>query len=390
MSATAEIQPARLPRRDYLLLPLVSLLTIFLMFGTAEVISRWIFEEQFNDICAYNAGDVGWLFKPNCTVSMKGAEGKWVVNHYNNCGYRTEEACGPKPVGGRRVALMGYSISRGYFVSYEDSFAARSSDILARLCGGPVDFQNLGMNRGGRMDLRVDEALALRPDAIVIVIAPFDVSDSIVDQEARSPGPMRSASSAATISIGAVAREAGKWSRAVAALRHAAFTDVRNYLPLYLKMGDEADYLRPPFSQPWLHRISVVERLLGHIAANSAPAGVPVVLVFLPSRAQAALTKVTGQFSGVDPYAFGRTLGEVAGRHGVQYLDLTDALSREQNPAGHFFPVDTHPNEAGHALIAAAVVNHLITYTDSFVTCQTTSPNMARELPNDEYRHLPR
>jgi hypothetical protein len=53
-------------------------------------------------------------------------------------------------------------------------------------------------------------------------------------------------------------------------------------------------------------------------------------------------------------------LREELGKSGINYLNLTSVF-RERAVAGEklFFEVDGHPNAAGYALIADAVVNHL-------------------------------
>lgn len=375
----------RLQARDYLLLVLVSLLTILLMFIVAELLARRAFEEQIVDTCEYNAGAVGWLFTPNCTSVLKAAEGNWVINVTNSCGYRTKEPCGPKPADGRRVIVMGTSVARGYFVSYETSFAGRSSSILSKQCGRPVDFQNLAMARGydasgplwDRLSLRVDEALSLRPDLIAIVLTAFDLA-KYTEPSTKLPEGIPDGTLAWISRVGvsvnaglrALVNNAAHWSRTANMLRHYAFADTTIYLPLYLKHGDEADFLRPPLSSVWRYRASVVDTVLLNVTTKTNPANVPVVLIYVPDRAQAALAKIAGQFAGIDPYAFGQILREVTKRHDVQYLDATSAMSRTEDPAGLYFPVDGHPNDDGHAVLAKALVDHLRARTVPFISCR--------------------
>src|SRR5271170_4719154 len=44
-------EPASLPKRDYVLLPLLSLLTILGMFGMSEILSRLIWPARYSDAC---------------------------------------------------------------------------------------------------------------------------------------------------------------------------------------------------------------------------------------------------------------------------------------------------------------------------------------------------
>src|SRR5579863_10473039 len=91
--------PTRLPRRDYILLPLLSFLTIVLMFAVSEIFTRlfWLQHKSFN--CVIEDPVEGDRFKPNCTERSKLAEGPWVTYSYNDCGYRSITSCGPKPAG---------------------------------------------------------------------------------------------------------------------------------------------------------------------------------------------------------------------------------------------------------------------------------------------------
>jgi hypothetical protein len=63
-------------------------------------------------------------FKPNCTSQVKLAESGWITNHYNECGYRSDDPCGLKGTETLRVAIIGASISWGYYVPFKDSFGA--------------------------------------------------------------------------------------------------------------------------------------------------------------------------------------------------------------------------------------------------------------------------
>ena len=78
-------------------------------------------------------------------------------------------------------------------------------------------------------------------------------------------------------------------SRAVLMAQHFLYENLDSYLPLYLKHGDEADFLRPPFSPAWRRRLAVFDREVAEISARAREAGAPMTLVFVPQRAQALL-----------------------------------------------------------------------------------------------------
>ena len=118
-NATSTAEEAPLPRRDLLILPLISICTIVLCLIAAESLASYFFASQELNPCMVADPVHGAKFKPNCTVRMKAAEGPWVTSSYNDCGYRTKESCGPKSPGTTRIALLGSSASEGFYNSYD-------------------------------------------------------------------------------------------------------------------------------------------------------------------------------------------------------------------------------------------------------------------------------
>src|SRR5471032_2539435 len=172
-------QPARkLAPRDYLLLPAIAVLTVLLMFFVSEVGTRLAWSAaQTGQECHAPDPSLGIVNVPNCTMHVKVPETGWISYHYNECGFRSTDACGPKPRGTRRVAVLGSSFAEGTSVPYDRSFSAVSEAQLSRSCHGPVEFQNLGVYELSlrKVATRVDPALRLQPDAAILVLAPFDL-----------------------------------------------------------------------------------------------------------------------------------------------------------------------------------------------------------------------
>jgi hypothetical protein len=170
-------RPRHLARRDYLLLPLISLATVAVLAGALELYGRIFWAEKLDNDCSYYDQEYGWKYHPNCTTQWKIAEGPWVMAHYNDCGYRNPESCHSRPPGSLRVVVVGSSVSGGFPVSYPETFAARASAALTRLCGRQVEFQNMGgaPPDWGSIYNRFDEALELKADAIVTVVGPYDI-----------------------------------------------------------------------------------------------------------------------------------------------------------------------------------------------------------------------
>jgi len=129
---------------------------------------------------------------------------------------------------------------------------------------------------------------------------------------------------------------------------------------MYLHYGDRADYLRQPFTPRWENRFDTLEVLLSEIETKCAAASIPLVLIEVPTLAQAALLKMSDLPAGVDPYALNRRLENIALRHGIQFIDTLDAFKRVPNISQVFYVVDGHINAEGHELVADIIVKQLI------------------------------
>ena len=343
-----------------------------------EGLARIAWPERQTDACE-RIDATGDHFRPNCRSRVKLAEGPWVEYAYNRCGFRSASDCGPKPAGSLRVAVLGSSISRGFWVSYEQSFAGRLERTLAHECGRDVEFQNLALPRSDSasgpvwhtMANRVGEALSLQPDAIVTILAPYDL-----EQYKAAPGT-RAAAAAPTVGSRAVAAIA--WlkknlfgaSRVVQIAEHYFYLDLGRYTSLYLQHGDAADFLRSPLTPAWQRRLRIADDTLGRISEQANKAHVPVVVVFMPSRVEAALSTSRAVPAGVHPFQLGQAVARIARRHRAAFVDLTRLASGMPNVADRaYYPVDGHPNGQGHALIASGVERALVTQVPAFESCR--------------------
>lgn len=357
-----------LPRRDYILLPLLSILTVLVLFGIAEGASRLVFPERKQDSCAVPDSRLGHHYRPNCESLTKAAEGPWVVNQYNNCGSRSSQPCGLKPPGSIRVVVTGSSVAQGYMVPYDQSFMARAANALSSQCHRDVQFQDLASIGyiWNRLYDRLDDDLALAPDAVVLVAVPFDLEQTPPGANALRPAP---------VSLMKRVDNVIDDSRAMFAAEHFMFENVPQYVSLYLRYGDKADFLRPPFKPAWQKRLADFDTLLGRMADRLKASGVPFVLVFMPQRAQAALLQSHATIPGVDPSAFGKELGQIAAQHGIQYVDLSPVLAEARNPGALYYPVDGHLNGEGHALLAEGTEQGLAAALPALRSCANAHPN---------------
>jgi len=370
----------RLPRRDFVVLPLLCVLTVVALVGIAEIGTRVAYPEEKEDSCQRPDSTLGYRFAPGCTSRTKAAEGPWVTNRYNECGYRTAQPCGPAPGGVRRVAVVGSSVSAGYLVPYRDSIANLAAEQLQGDCGGPVEFQNLG-GIGyiwNKVYARMDEALALRPLAVMMVVIPFDLEQTVDAPAPAAPGaPALKLDAVATTGVMAQLHRAVAGSRAFVVAQHFLFQDVPFYTNLFLRYGDKADFLRPPFPPSWRHRFHDFDVLMAGVSAKARAAGVPFVLAIVPQRAQAALVASHKRRPGIDPMAFNREIAAIAARHGIDDIDVTPDFARQPNPAAdYYYAVDGHINALGSHLVAQTIARRFVSDLPAFKACTTKTAEL--------------
>jgi hypothetical protein len=352
----------RLPRRDWLILPVLSLLSLAILLGASELLACVIWPEQLQDRCAVPDPALGLHFRSNCRSEIKGAETPLVENVYNACGFRSAGQCGSKSPNEFRVAVIGASIGGGYLVPYDQTFIAIAQEALAKRCRVPVDFQNLTVPGIGpqKAALQLPTALTLQPDVVLMALSAYDLQILNEDQSRAteaSPAPgVPGGINEVVLRVAAALRA----SRATLVAQHFLYENLDSYLPLYLKHGDEADFLRPPLSEAWQHRLELFEREVDEIGARSRASGAHFVLVFVPLRAQALLLNWKHLPPDVDPTLLGRALSAIARRHGITYLDMTQTMGDRADVANLFYPVNAHPNAAGSAVIAGALEDVLL------------------------------
>ncbi len=355
----------RLPRRDYVLLPTIFLLTMLVVLLAGEVAARMIYvQDHETEPCEYWT-DAGFRYHPFCTSRSKLWEGQWISQQFNDCGYRSAESCGPRPAGSLRVVVLGSSTARGALAEYQDSFAARGSAALSKRCGALVDFQNLGTEPSdiGRIDLRMQEALALHPAALVMVVGPYDLihlNDPPLAAGLKSP-PLPPFSRAAAVELLRV-------SRLFLMMQYYMYRDPAFQIRAFLMDGDRADYVRTPLGPTWQHNVARLGDLLARI--TSLTRSTPVLLFYVPERAQTSLAASTVLPPGVDPFILGAALEKVAARHNVRFFDPTKAFAAAPDVRSLFYLTDGHPNASGHAVLAKVVEQALLA-EPAFAACSS-------------------
>jgi hypothetical protein len=348
-----------IPRRDFLILPLISLLTVLSMTGLSEFVSRQIWVEKLSDNCTYQDPARGEWRRPNCSTMMKNIEGPWIRYDTNACGFRGTGACGAKPPGLLRVVITGTSAAFGLYVPYEHYFANEAAPQLRDLWGHPVEFQNMGDlgHDWSTEDIVLNQMLALKPDAVLYVLMPFDLNrmdhSQLVQQDDAVTASMKRPWWTWT-DVRLKARE----SRFLFMAQHFMLRDEKFFLHAYGDYADPFDVSRQPTPPVVERRFAQMDRLVGRLAERLHAAGIPLYMLAVPNRVEAAL--ISGNFTvpETDPYVFPNRMEKIAQKHGVGYIDLIPYFKNSPNAENLFYAVDGHPTAGVHRLMSSAVVDY--------------------------------
>ncbi len=363
----------RASRRDLFNIPAIVVLTIVFLGGISEGLALWLYPSRNGDTCTIHDAAMGIRFKQNCTSEQKVPEGPWTQNFYNDCGSRSPFQCSPKPKDGLRIVIFGNSISQGSFIPYDDTYGSRVATELTKRCGQPVDVQNVARPTytWKKIVMDLDEALALNPSVAITTITPNDLESDPAQQAVGSPNNE-------ALSLQEIISNLTSASRALYVAKDFYYRNSENFATLYLHYREKANFLRPPFSAFWQTRLAAYDELLGKMAEKADSQKVPLVLVFVPQQAQAVLLGMKRLPQGVDPRAFSEALAALAARHGIFYVDTSEAFGRFSNPTDLYYGVNGHPSGAGHAVMAKAVVTQLLkTDRGPFQSCRSPTSDVS-------------
>jgi hypothetical protein len=390
-STVSITQESKLPRRDLLVLPLLSLITIFALAISTELATNWLFpvsqsglEECFakEDL----SGDARTI--PNSVCSERILESRFLAEYrFNSWGFRANTELTQKRPGTYRIVMIGSSIAMGLFVPRELTFAAILPNQLSMQTGRKVEIYNEatgGRFRGGYFPkpgstLHFDQALSADPDMILWIVTPADVQNLSVDSAIvtrtalpdvalRGTPTYRKATAwsklTAAVADGSLGRKLrSRWEQTTvsSALKHVLYGSESQgqYIRSYLKNEDDAGFLKTEQSENWQRRLAAFQTYADDFERQARAAGVPLVAVLVPNRAQTAMISVGEWPAGYDPYKLDNELREIIQSHGGTYIDILPDFRAIPNPEQHYFPVDGHPDADGHAMISRLLAKEL-------------------------------
>jgi hypothetical protein len=416
-TASEAVEPAAIKqpssrRRDWILLPALSLLTICFMAVSAELLSRWLYpvnQVGFQNCFATNDPTGNAAVKPNSVCWERTPESTLNVEYrFNHRGHRADAELSPKPPGVYRIVLIGSSFTQGLFVPREKSFAALLPAELSMETGRKVEVYNEatgGKFRGGPFPTRnsaqhFDEVLAAQPDLVLWVLTPDDVMNAgskehadSDDREALQQVPLSAAGSAkprsfwnkfrASITEGTFGeRLRSRWeeTRTSIVLKHflIASESQEEYIQSYLKNGDNANSLKTEPDAKWQMQLEYFDAELAEIAGLAKDAGLPLVAVFVPNRPLAAMISKGDWPAGSDPFKLKNEVRDTVLSHGGHFIDILSDYRGIPSPEQDYFPVDGHPDADGQAIIFRFLAKELTSGAVPELKA-STSPNIAME-----------
>ena len=366
-----------LPSRDWWLLPGISILTIIFMLSVSEVGARAIWPAVGEDVCS-NFEGVNGRFRPNCKSKVKTPVGPWIENAYNECGYRTAQSCRPKEKGNLRVAVLGTSFAYGFDVPYTSVYSTLEGQSLERKCGKHIDFQNVTAPGIDMLAVyrRTDEALALKPDVVVLAITPFDIRRDISAAQFahRDDPPDAALDKRKPVQGDGFLKRAFvtpvKESRAVYMLQHFMYQDPATYLRLYMLYGDAADFVRTSFSPEWQKHFASFDILLAGMKKKAHAASVPMLILIGPTVAGVAVENTAAK-PLLNADAFTEKVSSIASKYQIPVIDPSPRFKGVPHPMSLFYAVDGHLNASGQTLVTQTLDEELLSGRyPSFAGCQ--------------------
>jgi len=394
----------KVPRRDWILLPLIGFFTLLFLAVSTELLARWLFpisEVGFERCFARDDGSGTAPVNPNSFCIEQTAESRLPVEYrFDSHGHRTDTELEPKQPGTYRIVMIGSSMAMGLFVPKDRSFAATLPKELSQRVGRKIELYNEatgGRFRGGSFPLpgsarNFKEVLAANPDMILWVITPMDIENA--DSASTTPlqqgaigGALASdkeaprsvniwsklSDSISNGTLGSKLLDRWQGSRTLLVLKHFLLQaeSQDQYVTSYLKNEDDAEFLRTESNSKWQHLLGVFQGDAEQFEQQAKAAGVPLVAVLVPNRAQAAMISMGEWPKGYDPYKLDAELRRIVEVRGGIYIDILSSFQKIPSPEQYYFPVDGHLNVDGHAILSKLLSEQL---TDGMVPALRADP----------------
>jgi hypothetical protein len=343
-------EQAALPMRDWILLPLLAVITIVVLGeGTRLIADRQVVRsKQVVGRCIQQTGSGPHHGIPNSVCVEKNSSGQPVEYRFNFCGDRTPLACGPKPEGVYRIVLIGSSIPMGWGVAEKDSLAERLATALSQSAHRDVEVYNSAMEGSGgspgTLANRMPTILALKPDLILWVMSSWDID----------PDKIRVQENASEESLGRshLANRILTKFKIVSFLTELLFRSESVFLSAYAKNMQEGAQPSAAAGNDEDARMRLFSLDAGTIVERARAAGVPLVATFLPNRSEAALISMGARQAGNDPDRIDDDLRKIMVGKGAAYVDVVPDLRTTPDSDGLYDQLGFHLDTEGHSVLS--------------------------------------
>ena len=123
--------------------------------------------------------------------------------------------------------------------------------------------------------------------------------------------------------------------------------------------GNDTEFLKANPNSAWHYHMKQLEVTAARMEVQARAAGVPLVVVLLPIRSQAAMISMGTWPAGYDPFRSDSDLRDIIIRSGATYLDILPDFRALPDSEREYFPIDTHLNASGNALISSLLAKEM-------------------------------
>jgi lysophospholipase L1-like esterase len=337
------------------------LVAAFIAFGLCEVAARMIFPAPPDRT---RQPPVAYLYDPELRYVLAPNQQGWIDNGLvtvNAAGFRSRtQTALPKPPGRYRIAVLGDSVTIGMGVADDESFSARTEQLLRqRFPGKDLDVVNLGIpgyDTRQEVGLLRRNVAQLQPDLVLVGFYSNDVPDVLEGEVTPSGTP-----------IAAGQQHAGQILHMDSTSPSFADRYLRKSRIIFIagrtfnrargagesgmaRLTIELDMVQGKRSAQIDRAWSRIGMQLEALQALARSNGFNGAIVALPPR-----ELVSGQFPG-SPYL--SQLHAVADPVGFPVIDPIPAMTAKRTSKDDLYiPYDrNHPNAQGHLAIAEAIV----------------------------------
>lgn len=339
------------------------------------------------------AGQLG-LYPENSRLPMLGVT-NWVVKT-NRWGFRGSDVAREKTPGVQRIAMVGDSVTDGFYVENEDTYPAYLERDL-REAGASVEVINTahgGSTINRQLAILRDVVTPFVPDTVVLTFVTNDICglDEVTDDHLLNEPADLEPRGRQLLRALFVHTAAGEWildntlryispAFAEAQDRQGALPDLpadryrieggeqfaaNSALFLQRYANKDGQILHDTFAPSVQHNVTRYLLAWDRFMAHAREHGMQPVFVYFPAYPQVYDVTVSMKVRDL--------LQQHAEAAGVPFLDLTPALRQQGTTVLHLAPKDYHLNPQGNQVIARALADFLLQHGQVKPAVVPTSP----------------